>query len=236
MSILNNVSDNYRAKTLAGLMLTQMALGILLNFHFLSPILRYDGSMATQEVIFILGFATLLALLISSLNLVFGLLLPKDRVKQQQSTFIALVVFAGVGIALCATEYAQLSKYVAFLTSTYSFDAGANDATLEHFKTMLATGRNEAHFISIFVSSLSLLFFYGLLWRAAMLPSYLAGFALLAVLLQLVAVGHTFFELSIPMLMQLPLVITQLVVPIYLMVFGFRTVEPQCTKPTQQFS
>lgn len=220
MSLLNN-SNKSIARLLACLMLVQMILGILLNFHFLKPILRYDGSVSAQQLTFILGCATLLALIISSLNLAFGLLLPKDRVNRDNGMFVSLIALATVGIALCAVEYAKLSEYVVFLTTSY-FEAGSSNEALTPLKKLLATGRNEAHFFSIFVSSLSLLFFYSVVLKAKLLPTYLTSFAVFSVTLQLIAVGHTFFELSIPTLIQAPIALTQLIVPIYLLVAGFK--------------
>jgi hypothetical protein len=64
--------------------------------------------------------------------------------------------------------------------------------------------------------------FYLLLIRAQLIHAWLAYFALGAALLQLVAIGHTFFQASIPNVLQLPLLITQLLVPVYLLVKGFR--------------
>ena len=150
MSLLNS-SNKSIARFLACLMLVQMILGIVLNFYFLKPILRYDGSVSTQELIYILGSATLVALIISSLNLVFGLLLPKDRVSRHGGMFITLIALAAVGIALSTVEYAKLSEYVVFLTGGY-LDAGSSSETFEPLKKLLATGRNEAHFFSIFIS------------------------------------------------------------------------------------
>ncbi|MFC3092933.1 hypothetical protein DRW07_01770 [Alteromonas sediminis] len=230
MQMLKQEKDMRLARVLASLMLAQMVIGILLNFHFLKPLLRYDGSVPAEQLTFVLGCATLLAMFVSSLNVAFGLLMPKAKVKEHQGMFIALIAFASIGVAMSASEYAKLSEYVAFLSSTYSVDPVSSDTTLEHLKQMLATGRNEAHFSAIFVSSISLLFFYGLLYRAAMLPVYLAVFALFSTLFQLVAVGYTFFELSIPTIIQLPLVVTQIAVPVYFFVVGFKseTIDADC--------
>ncbi|MCC2606784.1 hypothetical protein [Planctobacterium marinum] len=236
MSTTNYFSDNRAAKILASLMLIQMAMGLILNFHFLKPILRFDGSATSEELNFILGCATLVALLISSINLIFALLLPKERVIEHTEIFVPIIVFATAGITLCAVEYARLAEYVTFLTSTDFINDASNDPTLTPLKEMLATGRNEAHFISIFISSFSLIFFYGLMLRAKMLPSLLAGFALMAVVLQLIAVSHTFFALSIPNIIQAPLALTQLIVPIYLILFGFRSIQVSSTNNTEQFS
>ena len=210
------------ARAIAGLMLLQMILGIALNFYFLKPVLGYDGSVPNDQITQILGVATLVALLISSINLMFGLLLPKQVTTNHNKLFMTLMAFATVGISLCAVEYAQLSEYVSFLIKTANLDEISSNETLAYIKQTLATGRNEAHFYSIFISSVSLLVFYILLFRSALVANALSSFALFAVMLQLIAVGHTFFESSIPNLLQLPLVIAQLAVPIYLLVVGFK--------------
>ena len=220
MSTTLHSNNRFNANAMAGLMLLQMVLGILLNFVFLRPILGYDGSTSNEELSFILGFATLAALLISSINIAFGLLLPKDKTQEYFRTFVFLIVFAAAGLTLCAHEYAQLGETITFLTSPAAADPNA-----EVFRKILASGRNEAHFLSIFISSCSLAIFYLLLIRAQLIHAWLAYFALGAALLQLVAIGHTFFQASIPNVLQLPLLMTQLLVPVYLLVKGFRQTE-----------
>lgn len=230
MSTIENVNTRLAAKTIAGLMVLQMVLGILLNFYFLKPLLTYDGSASVEEITFILGCATLVAILISSINLMFGLLLPKSRIETFSRTFTFLIVFAAVGIALCAVEYAKLAEYVTYLSSSF-----ASDPNMEYFRKTLASGRNEAHFLSIFISSTSLAFFYVLVIRAELLPKSIGTFALLAVFLQLVAVGHTFFQAPIPNIIQLPIAISQLLVPIYLLLVGFKnTTNEDLYGPEQQ--
>lgn len=236
MNMLKQSEGKNLAKLLASLMLAQMVLSILLNFYFLKPILRYDGTVAAEQLTFILGCATLLTLVVSSLNLVFGLLLPKAKIKEQQGLFITLIAFASIGIAMNASEYANLSNYVVFLSSNYLADPAVSDTTLEHLKKLLATGRNEAHFFAIFFSSLSLLFFYGLLLKASLLPLHLGVFAMLSTLFQLIAVGHTFFELSIPNIIQLPLFINQILVPMYLIRFGFKADTKDSDRHIEQTS
>lgn len=228
-------SNKSIARLLAFLMLAQMVLGIVLNFHFLKPIMKYDSTANAQDLVFIVGCATLVALFISSLNLTFGLLLPRDRVIKHSSTFITLIALATVGIALCAYEYAKLSEYVVFLTTTYT-DIGATNVAIEPLRKLLATGRNEAHYYSIFISSLSLLLFYGLALKTKTLPTYLASFAIFSVALQLIAVGHTFFESSIPTMIQAPIALTQLIVPIYLLAVGFKSETPLTNKQAQHTS
>ncbi|CAM4046034.1 hypothetical protein BIW53_10600 [Pseudoalteromonas byunsanensis] len=218
-------NNHISAKALAGLMLVQMALGLLLNFYFLKPILRYDGSTSVEEITFILGCATIVALIISAINIAFGLLLPQEKTKEYWRTFVFLIVFAGAGLTLCAYEYAQLAKYVSFLASQ-----STTEATSQLLRETLASGRNEAHYLSIFVSSCSLALFYFLLIRAELMHKWLSYFAFVATLLQLIAVGHTFFQTSIPNILQLPLLISQLTVPAYLLVLGFKQANPLTTE------
>lgn len=218
MSSIYYPNHKVAAKRIAGLMLLQMALGLLLNFYFLTPILTFDGSASIEEITVILGCATLVALLISAMNLVFGLLLPKSRIKEYEGTFISLIVLAAVGIALCAYEYAKLAEYVSFLSSF-----SVHESNTSFMKKMLAVGRNEAHFFSIFMSSCSLAAFYILLIRAELIAKWIAYLALASCVLQLIAVGHTFFQAPIPSLAQLPLALSQLLVPIYLLAAGFLT-------------
>jgi len=220
MSTIIQHNDQFNAKAIAGLMLVQMTLGLLLNFYFLRPVFAYDGSTPVEDISIILGCATLVALLNSSINLAFGLLLPITRIKNYYRTFTSLIVFASVGIALCAYEYANLAEYVTFIASPF-----ANDSNMEFLRKTLASGRNEAHFLSIFISSCSLAVFYMLLIRSELLPKWLSYFALASCLLQLIAVGHTFFQAEIPNVFQLPLAITQLLVPIYLLSAGFAKLQ-----------
>lgn len=213
------------SKAIGCLMLLQMALGLLLNFYYLKPILAYDNETPIEVINTILGVATLLALVVSALNLVFGLLLPKQQIKRQFRTFRVLVLLATAGIVMCANEYAQLSKYVTFLTTVIDLQPDTSASTLELIRTSIAAGRNEAHFLSIFISSTSLLVFYIFLLRGRMIPTILCVFAIAAAFGQLIAVGHTFFQAAIPNIIQLPLSITQLIVPFYLLMYGFKSDE-----------
>lgn len=228
MSTIQNQKSQSGAKAIALLMLIQMALGLLLNFYFLKPVLRYDGSAPIETITFILGCATLVALIISAINIAFGLLLPQEKIKEHWQTFVFLIVFAAAGLTICAYEYARLAESITFLSSNF-----ANEHNIELLDTILASGRNEAHFLSIFISSSSLAIFYMLLLRAELINKWVAYFALIATLLQLVAIGHTFFQMSIPRLLQLPIAISQLGVPIYLLFAGFKQSTSPASKQPQ---
>ena len=137
MSELKNFNHLSTARTMAFLMVLQMILGLSLNFYFLRPILGFNDSIDVESLPIILGCAALTAIVISSINLVFGLLLPKEAMLKHLRSFISLMAFATVGIAFSAYEYAQLSEYVTYLVYNYSADSGAvssaNDVTKKSF-------------------------------------------------------------------------------------------------------
>ncbi|MEQ9464272.1 MAG: ATP-binding protein [Haliea sp.] len=126
----------------------------------------------------------------------------------------------GLGLATLLCLVSQLKA-----DNVQSLDVG-----MELLWKSLAVGRNETHFMAIFLSSFSLLLFYAFLYRASLLPRWLRGFANLACVLQLIAIGNTFFQGQVLVLLHLPLLLTQIVVPVYLIVFD--TPLPATTEPT----
>ena len=95
------------ARLIGILMLIQLGFGILLNFFFLKPILNLDAQSVTATLPYLVGFSTLLALLLSSLNIAFGLLLPKEITQHFNNTFILIIIFFLVlfSIILCFHQF-----------------------------------------------------------------------------------------------------------------------------------
>lgn len=209
------------ARLVGSLMLAQMIFGILLNFFILTPILKLDAQSVTSSLPYLVGFSTLLALLLSSFNIAFGLLLPRSMTQRTSRTFMFMVIFASVGFVLCALEYINMTKYVSYASSLIEQAGDSITPDQELFRKTLATGRNEAHFLSIIISSVSILLFYVVTLRRNLIPKPLCFFAIVACTMQIIAVGHTLFGLAIPTIMQLPLLISQIIVPIYLIAKGF---------------
>lgn len=213
-----------RSAVLIGiLMLTQVIFGILLNFFMLTPILKMDAQSVTSSLSFLVGFSTILALVLSSFNIVCGLLLPKAVTHNTSRTFILMMIFASAGFVLCALEYIKMTEYVSYATQIFQQSSDAITAGQESFRKTLATGRNQAHFLSIILSSASVLLFYWVVLRNQLLPKPLSLFALFACTMQIIAVGHTLFAFSIPTILQLPLLVSQIIIPIYLIAKGFNT-------------
>ena len=202
-------------------MLAQMGLGIFLNFFLLKPILMLDADNVSAGIPWLIGFSTLTALVVSSINIFYAQLLPRTVASAFQNTTTLVIVFAAAGFVLCAVEYVKLTEYVSYAGEMFKQFGQDLSPAQEHLRKTFATGRNKAHFLSMILSSLSLLLFYILMYRSRLITKQLGAFAIFSCALQLIAVGHTLFELAIPALMQLPLFITQIIVPIYLITRGF---------------
>lgn len=209
------------ARIIGVLMLIQVTLGILLNFFILKPILNLDPQSVMSNIQYLVGFSTLLALLLSSFNISCGLFLPKDITQHPSRTFVFLIIFASAGFVLCALEYIRMTEYVSYASSLMQQSSTTLTTEQELIRQTLATGRNEAHFLSIIVSSASVLLFYVVTLRHKLIPKPLSIFAIFACTMQIIAVGHTLFALAIPTIMQLPLLISQVVIPIFLITKGF---------------
>lgn len=209
------------ARIIGILMLLQLVFGILLNFFFLKPILNMGTQSITVNLSFLVGFSTLLALLLSSFNIAFGLLLPRAITDQVKNSVNLIIIFASVGFALCALEYIKMTEYVSYASSLIQQTSETITSEQEILRKTLASGRNEAHFLSIIISSLSIFLFYVVTLLSKLLPKPLSIFAIFACAMQLIAVGHTLFSQEIPMLMQMPLLFSQIVVPVYLITKGF---------------
>ena len=214
------------AQIIGCLLLFQLAGGIFLNFFMLKPIFAGAAGDGIQ-ITTIMGIATLLALILACINLIVPLLChQRFSVKTPKHYFLTLA-FATIGITFTAVEYTRTAEFSAMLAYMSELGINSGEATTQLARKMLAEGRNNAHFMAIELSSISLLLFYGLVHRSNIIPKTFTNFALFACSLQLIAVGHTFFNQTIPMMLQLPLVVTQLVIPVYLIFIGFKESDYQ---------
>lgn len=228
---MNNAIEEHRAslhtmknaRVIGSLMLAQLVFGIFLNFFLLKLIFNFDAQSSQDSLHYLIGSCTLLALLLSSFNIFYGLLIPRSNTKGTDNGIILIVILACVGFMLCTLEYIKMTEYITYASSLAHQPSESITAGHELIRKTLANGRNEAHYLSIIMSSLSILLFYVITLRSSLLPKLLSSFAIFACSLQLIAVGHTLFNLEIPNLLQLPILISQAIVPIYLIAKGFST-------------
>lgn len=223
----SNVTTSAVAKLIGGLFLLQMFAGIWLNFFFYKPLFADPVQLNDDKIQLMIGVGVLLAIILSAINFTACLLTRPLLNKRFHSHFTCALSFTAIALCLTAMEGNQLSEFAAWIVYANNIEADALPLLSEpalfndHVRQILATGRNKTHFMAILVSSFSLFVFYSLILRARLLPAPLMYFALAACALQLIAVGHALFSQPIPVLLQLPLAVNQLVLPIYLLFKGF---------------
>lgn len=212
-----------QASLIGVLMLIQMGLGVFLNFFLLQPILSLGVEGPAAGMSGLLGFSTLLALALSSLNILYVQLLPRTVKSTFPNSTTLVIVFATAGFGLCAVEYVKLTEYVSYAGGLLDQFGQDISPAQQHLRATFASGRNEAHFLSMIFSSLSLLLFYSVLARSQLIAKHLGTLALVSCAVQLIAVGHALFDFAIPTLLQLPLLVTQVLIPIHLLSRGFNS-------------
>ncbi len=216
--------QNIKPSTLVGvLLLLQMAGGIYLNFSFLAVFKSDIFTVDVSNLTLALGGATLIALLLSFINVMVGGISAQKYYQRHPVLCSLLVMFAALGLISTGFEYGNLGNYTAFISDIRLRGLQELTETLELIRLHIVSERNESHHLALLCSSLSLLFFYILLYRATQIARLMLAFAITACVLQLIALANTFFQGQVIIAIQLPLLVTQLVMPIYFIVFGFRS-------------
>lgn len=137
---------------------------------------------------------------------------------------LGYIVFRG---ALEGVHYmAIVVSWLLLLPLSQVYQAGSPDAS--HF-LVLASVLLEAKEIAVFggiVFCLGALMYYGLLYRANLIPRWLSGWGLVAILMNLCALLLTVFQVigissTASFILQVPILIQEMVLAVWLIVRGF---------------
>ncbi|MBU1311566.1 MAG: hypothetical protein KKE30_18750 [Gammaproteobacteria bacterium] len=210
------------SKVVGVLLLLQMAGGIFLNFSFLTIFKTDIFTVQHDDLKLALGVATILALGLSGINVLVAAIASQRFRHSNAVLCLLLVVFAASGLLATGFEYADLANYTAFIHDIRAQGLQELSPLHELMRLQVISTRNESHHLALFLSSLSLLLFYVVLYRTTHIAKLLLAFAIMACSLQLIALGNTFFQGQVIAAIQLPLFVTQLVMPIYFITVGFR--------------
>jgi hypothetical protein len=204
------------------LILAQMIGAYLVNFGLLGPVfdppgylVNAAGHAARVGLSVILGIATGM---VSA-----GIAITAYAAFRQHSHAMALwfVALSVVGLALTVVENSNVMSLLS-LSEAYA-QAGVADRDLfGALRGVVAATRNWAHYTALLVAGCTLLVFYGVLFRFALVPRALSAFGLTAVVLQIIAVAMPLFGQGIVFLMLAPLGISQLALALWLIAKGLR--------------
>jgi hypothetical protein len=214
------------ARTIAVLLLLQMAAGPIVNFALLQPVLAAPGFLenaATHSLQIAVAVVIGLAMVAAMVGIAITAL-PVFRPHSQAMAFW-LLALAIVGLAVAAVENIGVLSMLS-LSQAYAKADGANADLFKTLSVVVTAPRNWAHYTGLIISGSVAFVLYSTLCRFALVPRVLAGFGIIAALLEIIAVAMPIFGQRIIFPMIAPLGLAHLALAIWLIAKGFAEREP----------
>jgi len=204
------------------LIILQMVGGVMVNFVLEAPLFGAPGFLVnaashSRQ----LGLAVVLGLMIEALWV--GIAITAFPVFYQRSRAMALwfLTLAGVVLAVAVVENAAVMSMVS-VSEAYAKASAAGREQLETVRVVVASARNWPHFMGRIFDGVTIFVLYAVSYRFALIPRVLAGFGLIAAMLQVTAVGMPLFGHDVVFPMLAPLGLSQLILAVWLITKGFR--------------
>jgi hypothetical protein len=188
------------AGRIAGALLIAQGIGgFVVNFVLLQPAIDAPGFLVNAAPHALrVGAAALLGILTGALALA-----------------IAITVLPVLPAVESGTMMSLMSLSKAYV------DSGADAASFDGLRRIVAASRNWAHYTNLAIGGLTLSIFYIALFRFALIPRALAAFGLLAVALQIVTISRPFFGAPVVFFLLAPLGLANLSVALWLLIKDF---------------
>jgi hypothetical protein len=219
------------------LLLAQMIGGYLVNFVLLAPVFAVPGFLVNAALHPLqVSLSVLLGIAVGMLSV--AIAITAFPVFRQYSHAMALGFFAlaVASFSLTVVENINVMSLLSW-SEAYAKASAADRDLFQALRIAAASARNWAHYTGLIVVGCSLLVFYGVLCRFALVPRALAAFGLGAVALQIVAVAMPLFGHSIVFPMLMPLGLSQLLLAVWLIIKGLASSElPRAFNDRQQRS
>jgi hypothetical protein len=207
----------YIVGTVSGI-LSRVVMGSILSSSDLLASIAAKGSQIALGALFVLTMGLALAMIPV-------VAFPVLR-KHNEMLALGYVVFRG---ALESVHYmAIVVSWLLLLPLSQVYQAGSPDASqLQVLANVLLEAKEIAIFGGI-VFCLGALMFYGLLYRSNLIPRWLSGWGLIAILMNLCAVLLTIFQWmgitsAASFLLQFPIFLQEMVLAVWLIVRGFNS-------------
>jgi hypothetical protein len=211
------------ARTIAILLLVQMALGPLVNFRLLKSIGAsvFLAEAAAHPVSIGLGIVLGLAMVGCSV----AIAIVAWPVIGERSRAMARWLFA---LALANLAAAALEYVGAFSMRALSgaYAAAPDRAAIEALAPAVAAARIGAHYLGLVLAGSVALLLYASLFRFALVPRLIAGFGMLASASEMIAAALPLFGQPIVFALIAPLGLAHLALVGWLLAKGFADPEP----------
>jgi len=211
------------ARTIAILLLVQMALGPLVNFGLLKSVRApvFLAEAAAHEMS--LGLGIVLGL--SMVGCAVAIAIVAWPIIGERSRAMArwLFALAVANLAVATLEYTGVFS-MRSLSSAYA--TAPDRAAIEAIAPAVAAARVGAHFLGLVFAGGVAFTLYASLFRFALVPRLIAGFGMLASLSEMIAAAMPLFAQPVLFALIAPLGLAHLALVGWLLVKGFADPEP----------
>jgi len=211
------------ARIIGVLLLVQFIGGISVNLFLTAPLFGVpgfivNGAIYSQQI----GVAALAGLLTSGLTVAVAIVAFTIFHARSKSLALGFLSLAIVGLSVTAVEMIGMMSLVSFSEAYSQVNTAVERELFETFKFIAASARKWAHYTNLVLSGATIFIFFTILYRFTLVPRIIAGFGLIAVVLQLISVSMPFLGHSVIFPMLAPLALTYIVLALWLIIKGMK--------------
>jgi hypothetical protein len=215
-------AEGRAGRIIGALIFMQMIFGVLVNFVLEAPLFGAPGFLVNAvHYSRQLGIAALLELITEALWVGIAVTAFPFFYRDSRTMSLWFAALAVVVLAVAVVENAAMMSMVS-LSEAYAKASAVDRAHLETIRVVVASARNWPHFLARMLDGCTIFAFYMVLYQSALVPRVLAGFGLIASVLQVCGVAMPLFGHDVVFPMLAPLGLIQLVLAVWLMAKGFR--------------
>jgi hypothetical protein len=211
------------ARTIACLLLAQIALGPLVNFNLLTSVRNsvFLAQAAANETA--LGLGIVLGLAAVACSVAIAIVSWPVIGERSRAMARGLFALAVANLAIAALEYAGVN---AMRSLSEAWAKSPDRAAIEAIAPAIAGARIGAHFLGLVFSGGVALTLYASLLRFALVPRLIAGFGVLAALSEMIAAAMPLFGQPVLFALIAPLGLAHLALVGWLLVKGYADADP----------
>lgn len=218
------IFNNNIGRIIGVLLLVQLIGGILVNFFLTAPLFgspgfMVNGAIYAQQI----GASALVSLIISGMTAMVAIVAFSLFSTHSKSLALGFLALSIVGLSATAFENIGMMSLVSFSKIYSQVNTAAERELFETVKVIVTSFRNWAHYTNLLLSGASLFVLYAILYRFTLVPRMIAGFGLIAVVLQLSTISMPFWGHAVIFPMLAPLALSQIILSLWLIVKGLKT-------------
>ncbi len=203
------------------LIILQAIGGSLVNFVLFTPVIAPPGFLvnASQHALRV-GVTAWLGIVMGAFSAAIAITVLPVFKQYSERMALGLLALATAALALAVVENGTVMSMLS-LSKAYAAAPGADPASFEGLRGVVAASRNWAHFTHLVVGGATFFVFYATVFRFALIPRALAAFGMAAMALQIATVSMPFFGNRVVFQLLAPVGIAHLALALWLITKGF---------------